>query len=154
MKTKQVVIIRKDLNMSMGKIAAQASHACLLAVLNNGLHIDSRVGLPYSTLSEHRLKFSPNFYDQVILEKGLYINLTTDLQSFLDSGSKKIILGIDYEQDLLDIYNKAMQSELSCSLIKDAGLTEFNGVSTITCCCIGPHDEKIIDEITGHLKLL
>lgn len=154
MKTKQVVIIRKDLNMSMGKIAAQASHACLSAILNNGLYIDDKITLPYNTISENRLKPDYSIYSVVTLGKGLYLSLTDNLQSFLDSGSKKVILGIDHEQDLLDIHNKAVQSELSCSLIKDAGLTEFGGVSTITCCCIGPHDEKIIDEITGHLKLL
>jgi len=32
---KQVILIRKDLNMSKGKIAAQAGHACVIAVLSS-----------------------------------------------------------------------------------------------------------------------
>ncbi len=43
---------------------------------------------------------------------------------------------------------------LVCSLIIDAGLTEFGGVPTRTCIAIGPNWSDEIDEITGHLKLL
>ena len=34
--TKQVIVIRKDLNMRKGKIAAQASHASWATLLNRG----------------------------------------------------------------------------------------------------------------------
>lgn len=38
--------------------------------------------------------------------------------------------------------------------VKDNGLTQFHGVKTLTAIAIGPDDKSIINEITGHLKLL
>ena len=55
---------------------------------------------------------------------------------------------------MLDIYQQAKDKGLPCSLIVDAGLTEFNGIPTKTCIAIGPAYSKYIDPITGHLKLL
>jgi PTH2 family peptidyl-tRNA hydrolase len=43
---------------------------------------------------------------------------------------------------------------MPCALIEDAGVTEFHGEITKTCCSIGPGDPQRIDEITGRLKLL
>lgn len=57
------------------------------------------------------------------------------------------------EEELLDIYNKAIEAVLPCSLIKDAGLTEFKE-PTYTAVAIGPSRPNDVDKITGHLKLL
>ena len=43
---------------------------------------------------------------------------------------------------------------LNRSLIQDAGLTEFKGIPTLTCCAIGPNESEKIDLITGSLQLL
>jgi peptidyl-tRNA hydrolase len=53
-----------------------------------------------------------------------------------------------------DIYDKAKELNIPCALIQDAGLTEFNGVPTYTCCAIGPDDQVNIDKVTGELPLL
>jgi PTH2 family peptidyl-tRNA hydrolase len=55
---------------------------------------------------------------------------------------------------LVELYTKAKQAGLICSLIVDAGLTEFGGVPTKTCCAIGPAWAEDVDKITGELKLL
>jgi peptidyl-tRNA hydrolase len=43
------------------------------------------------------------------------------------------------------------QAKNVCSLfmIVDSGKTEFGGVSTTTCCAIGPNEAEAIDQITG-----
>ena len=43
---------------------------------------------------------------------------------------------------------------LPCSLIRDAGLTEFAGVPTLTAVAVGPAELSKVDAITSHLKLL
>ena len=65
----------------------------------------------------------------------------------------KVVLYVDTEEELLEIYDKAKDAKLTAHLITDAGATEFNGVPTKTCLAIGPHYASKIDAITGHLKL-
>jgi PTH2 family peptidyl-tRNA hydrolase len=66
----------------------------------------------------------------------------------------KICVSVNSEQELIDIYNKAKAADLPCSIITDAGKTEFGGVPTKTACAVGPADEHVINSITGALKLL
>ena len=65
----------------------------------------------------------------------------------------KIVVYVETEQELRDLYHKALNSDLPCSLVTDAGLTEFNGVPTLTAVGIGPAPEDLIDPITKHLPL-
>ena len=59
------------------------------------------------------------------------------------------------EEELMEIWEKVGDyQDLESALVTDAGLTEFDGVATRTCLSIGPDYNDIIDEITGHLKLL
>jgi PTH2 family peptidyl-tRNA hydrolase len=60
---------------------------------------------------------------------------------------------VETEEELLEVYNKAKEKGMISCLITDKGLTEFNGVPTITCCAIGPAWSDELDEITGNLKL-
>ena len=39
------------------------------------------------------------------------------------------------------------------AIIEDSGLTEFDGVPTITCIAVGPGPVARVDELTRHLKL-
>jgi PTH2 family peptidyl-tRNA hydrolase len=78
----------------------------------------------------------------------------TDLQlRWILSGQTKIVLRVDSEQELLEIYTKAFDANLEVHLVTDAGHTEFHGVPTKTCLAIGPDEAEKIDKITGHLKL-
>ncbi len=124
---KQVLVVRKDLNMRKGKIAAQCAHASLKVFLD-------------------RSKTN---------SKSLTIELTEDMIEWMNNGRySKICVSVDSEEDLIDIYNKARAANIPCSLITDAGLTEFNGVPTKTVVAIGPAKSEEIDKITGQLKLL
>jgi len=66
----------------------------------------------------------------------------------------KIAVSVNSEEELMEIYNTAKEAKLVCSLILDAGFTEFDGVPTYTAVGVGPSTNGKVDAITGHLKLL
>jgi len=128
---KQTLIMRKDLKMRRGKEISQGAHASMawLTKRLQNQHVDLFGNVQAETY------FEPHEWEWV---KGLFT---------------KICLQVDSEQELRDIYDKARAAGLVAELITDAGLTEFNGVPTVTCCAIGPDESEKIDLITGHLKL-
>lgn len=113
---KQMLIVRKDLNMRKGKMCAQTAHASLKATLENLEH--------------------------------------PSVKAWLSDKFTKICVSVDSEQELFDVYNNAIQEGLIATLIIDAGLTEFQGVPTMTCIAVGPASAEDLEPITGHLKLL
>jgi PTH2 family peptidyl-tRNA hydrolase len=84
----------------------------------------------------------------------LEVEVDSELDQYLRGRFKKIAVSVNSEEELLEIYQKALDKGLPVKLIKDAGLTEFGGVPTLTCLAIGPENEEKIDEVTGHLPLL
>jgi len=137
MEVKQVIVIRKDLNMRRGKEIAQGCHASLAVFFDmmrqqNGGEVDTKSGKKYKCEFEHT---------------------SQAMHEWMANGFTKITLTVDSEQALLDIYNKAKAAGLPCSLIRDSGKTEFNGVATLTTVAIGPAGSAEIDKITGNLKL-
>jgi PTH2 family peptidyl-tRNA hydrolase len=73
---------------------------------------------------------------------------------WLEGSFAKIVVGVDSEEELLAIHQKAKDMGLVCSLIRDAGRTEFHNEPTYTCVAVGPGKDERIDDVTGHLKLL
>ncbi len=126
MEHKQVIVMRKDLNMRKGKLVAQGAHASMGAILG-------------------QMKQDGNT---------LVLDLNDDrLAPWVTGRFKKICVYVNTEAELLEVYNTAKESGLICSLIKDAGLTEFNGVPTLTAVAVGPDREDKIDAVTKHLPL-
>lgn len=130
---KQVIIIRRDLDMSIGKAIAQGAHASVAAV---------QQGSFVSTLSD-----DPSFVDYLCIE------LKEDIEEWSNGSHTKIVLGVDSEEEMLDLYSKAQNAGLRRSIIKDEGRTELRG-QNYTAMAIGPADPEKINAITGHLKLL
>ena len=131
---KQVLIWRSDLKNTQGnkvrsgKMVAQLSHASMASILN---------------------------YASSIYEGEVKINVEKQaVREWLTGLHTKVCVTVNSEEELLEIYNKAREAGLNASLIKDAGLTEFDGVATLTCLAIGPDYPENIDPITRHLKLL
>lgn len=127
MEHKQVLIIRKDLNMRKGKIASQAAHASMTAILNQMKTVDNTLVL---NLDDERLR------------------------PWIMGKFKKICVSVNSEEELLDIHSKAKGLRIITSLIVDSGLTEFHGNATLTAVAVGPDREDKIDEVTKHLPLL
>lgn len=134
---KQIIVMRKDLNMRKGKMVAQGAHASMAALLNQG---------SYTQWDNDDELISHNF-QVTLLDKPA-------LRQWLTGAFAKVCVSVDSEQELLDIVSKAQAAGIPQALITDSGLTEFNGVPTKTCCGIGPWWSDEIDQITGHLKLL
>lgn len=129
---KQVIVLRKDLNMRKGKMVAQGAHASMKAVLDEGYVLPSGVTKPHDYFT---------------------IPMTCELEQWLTGLFTKVCVGVDSEEELLGIYEKAKAAELHCSLIQDAGLTEFKE-PTYTAVAVGPGEPEEVDKVTGHLKLL
>lgn len=133
---KQVIVMRTDLNMRKGKMIAQGAHASIAFLTDHGQNVHSY----YPGDGSHRYT--------------LEVELTDDQMRWINGIFKKICVRVDSEKELLDICEAASEAGLTVNLIQDAGLTEFGGVLTYTCCAIGPNDSEVIDKITGELKLL
>ena len=123
---KQVIVIRKDLNMRKGKMIAQGAHASLKVFLDR----------------------------KQMVGRDCVISLTDQMHEWINGIFTKICVSVDSEVELLDIYNRAKEDNLPVALIQDCGLTEFGNVPTYTCLAIGPDEIEKIDKITGGLKLL
>lgn len=133
---KQVICIRKDLHMRAGKIAAQAAHASLKVLLDR-----------MATNHYHYGRGS-------MTEWVLNTDWGTPMYDWLTNGFTKVVLYVNSEDELRDLYNKAVEKNLPAAFIVDSGFTEFHGNKTATCIAIGPDYSEKIDEITGDLPLL
>lgn len=131
---KQVIVVRKDLKMPKGKIAAQVAHAAMAVFLNM---MDQSDGEDADS-------------DQWSFE----VKRGSAMEQWLTGSFTKPVLACSSEAELLELYQKAQDAGLPCSLITDNGLTVFNGVKTNTCIAIGPDYDSNINPITGHLPLL
>lgn len=137
MKSKQVIIIRKDLNMRRGKQISQACHASFKVFLDK--------------CSDDMI---PDEIGGFIKSKTFKYEDGGHWDNWLNGIFTKIVVSCNSEEELVELYEKAKNNNLPCSIIVDLGLTEFNNVPTKTAVAIGPSSEKDVNEITGHLKLL
>jgi len=123
MEVKQVIVVRKDLNMRRGKEIAQGSHAVSHWMMTELL----------AAVQENR----PPRLTPVQLE-------------WASNGRwAKVVLQAESHEQLLAIRDAAQEAGLDVRLITDSGKTEFNGIPTDTCLCIGPDLNEKIDAITG-----
>lgn len=123
---KQVIVMRKDLNMRKGKMIAQGAHASLKVLLDAA----SRSG------------------DTVTL------SLDEATVAWVGGRFTKVCVSVDSADALAAVVERARAAGVPCALIVDAGATEFHGVATPTCCAVGPAWSDDVDAITGALPLL
>jgi len=113
---KHVIVIRADLKLPKGKLAAQVGHAAVEAVLRSIKKDKDKV------------------------------------KEWRDNGSKKVVLKVADEKEMLKINQLAKDSGLVTAVITDAGRTVI-APGTRTCVGIGPDDEDKIDDICSELKM-
>ncbi|KAH1458722.1 hypothetical protein KXX13_008557 [Aspergillus fumigatus] len=115
---KLVLVVRTDLGMTKGKIAAQCSHATLAC---------------YKYLIAHNPQ-SPI------------------LRRWEQQGQAKIALQTKSEEELQLLHAQAMSLGLCARVIQDAGRTQIASGSRTVLGVLGP--KSVVDQVTGHLKLL
>ncbi|ATY64003.1 peptidyl-tRNA hydrolase 2 [Cordyceps militaris] len=120
---KLVLVVRTDLGMTKGKIAAQCSHATLAC---------------YKALASNP---DPNSTERKILARWERL------------GQAKIAVQLKSQDEMLQLCRKARAMGLTAEVIKDAGRTQIEAGS-MTVLGVGPAPKSLIDEVTGHLKLL
>ena len=85
---KQMIVMRRDLKMRKGKIAAQAGHACveavLMALVREGRAADLRASDGWAWLEHAEGDVSP-------------------LTDWFDAGVAKVCVYVDSEEELLDL---------------------------------------------------
>jgi peptidyl-tRNA hydrolase, PTH2 family len=121
---KQIIAVRLDLDMPVGKIAAQVAHAAMM------------------------------FVGGQMPEKLAWVHLTRKQMDWLATGMTKVVVGIENGIALRDLCDKCRDRGVMYHMVIDEGRTCFNGQPTLTCAAIGPDTPEILDNLTGHLKLL
>lgn len=111
---KQAILVRMDLKLPKGKLAAQVAHAAVQAALTS-----ERVAV----------------------------------NEWLSDGAKKVVLKVKDEKEIREFLKKAQNAGIKTALITDAGHTVV-APGTVTTLGIGPDDDKKIDVLVGHLKLM
>lgn len=129
---KQVIIIRRDLNMRTGKLAAQVAHASIQILLN-------------------RMSDEPMLNHT---KRSIMLRKNSPLHRWLDDKFTKIVLYVNSKEELLTLKDNAESIKLYTALITDSGKTEFHNKPTITALAIGPDYSEKIDKVTGDLPLL
>ena len=143
MAVKQVIVVRTRypdgkggfFKPRTGKLIAQGAHASMKVFLDSG--------------GEVHESYNPDLPPYCI-----DVFLTPQMAEWVNGKFTKICVRATSEEQLVALYQQAVDAGLPCALIEDAGATEFHGVPTKTCIAIGPADAAEIDRITGDLKLL
>ncbi|KAK4251648.1 peptidyl-tRNA hydrolase PTH2-domain-containing protein [Corynascus novoguineensis] len=122
---KMVLVVRTDLGMTKGKIAAQCSHATLAC---------------YKSLVRAAQR------DPLSSEAKI-------LRQWERMGQAKIAVQVKSEDELLVLMGKARSLGVTAEVIADAGRTQIASGSR-TVLGVGPAPKSLVDTVTGHLKLL
>ncbi|KAI1269445.1 PTH2-domain-containing protein [Xylariaceae sp. FL1019] len=122
---KLMLVVRTDLGMTKGKIAAQCSHATLAC---------------YKTLSRAAAR-NPSSTEASLLKR--WENL----------GQAKVAVQVKSEDELLTLMGTARSLGITAEVIQDAGRTQIDPGS-LTVLGVGPAPKSLVDQVTGGLKLL
>jgi len=131
-----VIVVRQDLGMSPGKVAAQCCHAALKAVTAALRVSASSPGVAHGSGATVA---SPALADRVAV--------------WQSQGEPIVVLKCDGLDHLRMLQETARALGLPTAAIRDAGRTEVEP-GTTTVLAIGPAPKGEIDAVTGALRLM
>lgn len=142
---KQLIIARKDLNMSAGKLAAQVSHASMAFLTNM---------LKESDLVKMSRRKRPFYYLELELDSDLY-------DEWLNGSFTKIVCQAKNKNQIMKAVTIAQELGLvegkDYFLIRDNCLTELEPEDedgrTLTCIGFIPMDNSIVEQISKKFHL-
>lgn len=125
---KQAIVVRRDLRMRRAEIASCVARASSAFLFENSEDTSNN---------------------------DLIVPLTHEERDWFFGDRKTIVLGIQSESALRRIIDRAEIQGLNVNVIsKDFFEEKSMNESVIVCVAIGPHEDEVIDEITGNLKLV
>lgn len=145
---KQIIIARKDLNMSAGKLAAQVSHASMAFLTNTirnywAMNTTYFKGDEYKTYYSVELTFDKDLFEQWIIGEFTKCVLKAKNKSqLLKAKTLAEEMGMTENEDFFCIYDNC-HTELT---------PEDNG-RTLTCIGFKPMDSEVIDKIGKKYQL-
>ena len=122
---KQVIVVRKDLNMKKGKLAAQVAHASMKFLLENNE-----------------------------AERGdeMHVKLSQMEALWLSGSFDPIVVSVDSEHALQNLIMKAQLHDIDVYPIVDEA--KSGGLPTLTCAAFGPCEVSDLNKITGNLSVI
>lgn len=126
---KQVILVRNDLKMKKSQVASLVAKASTEFFLVN---------------------------DESERGDELSVKLTPEETDWINSGSIRVVLGVNSEDSLRTFALRAEMAGLQCYPVQGKIFedSDEDGMSETLCVAIGPDVSSKIDQITGNLKLL
>jgi len=124
---KQIIVIRKDLNLKKAKLAAYVAHISMKFLLDNN---EANRG------DEFTIKLSP--------EEAVWLR----------EGSTPIVFGINSEDALRDMMFKAELDGIETYPLFVQDQNEFSGDNTLVCAAFGPASSQDLSGIMNKLKTI
>ena len=134
---KQVIVVRKDLNMRKGKMIAQCCHAAMKVFFDRMIFTEQ--------LSHDATKK---------IEVAKIGPITPEMKKWMVGAFTKVVVSVNSEEEIYDLAKRATDLDILHAVIIDSGFTEFRGNKTTTCIALGPDKSKKIDELTRDLPLI
>ncbi len=122
---KQVIVVRKDLDLKKGKLAAYVAHVSMRFLLDNN---EADRG------DEFTIKLSP--------EEAVWIR----------EGSTRVIYTVNSEDALRDLLFRAEIDGIESYPLQVQSPDEFSGDKTLVCAAFGPASSDELSRLVGKLK--
>lgn len=150
MESVQYIVVRKDLNMPIGKMISQCCHASVGSILQRKIVTMVSFGeMMRQTEDIEELKKLMKKY-----ERQVSLLDTPETKSWLSGRFTKLVVYVKSEQKLLNLSAKLDDLGVTNKLIYDAGRTVFNGETTLTCMGIEPIEREKTPKCLKTLRLL
>lgn len=143
----QKIVVRTDLNMRKGKLAAQVAHVSNTPIVELYRLVTQVALMQRGSVNTQKDEFTRNLEKTCNEARSL-------MEAWWESGHTKIVLGCASEEELCGLIARAEGAGVPCFPVTDLGLTEFHGVPTLTCCGLGPFWREEIDKLTADFKLI
>jgi PTH2 family peptidyl-tRNA hydrolase len=121
---KQVIVVRKDLNLRKTELASQVATASMGFLLDNNESERNDV---------------------------INVKLSREEAIWLNGSFEKSIVAVESEQDLRDLMFKAEMEGIGVYPVHGKISSKFDDL-TIMCAALGPDESSVINHVTGHLK--
>lgn len=132
---KQVIVVRKDLDMNNGRMAAQVAHAAMKVFL------DRTAAIRPLNLKNDEWWISIK-------------NVTGPMAEWCKNNATKVVVGVNSEDDIYKLKEEADNANIPNAIMVDNGFPECHHGKAATCIAIGPDTSEKIDAITGNLELI